>query len=259
MEKPTVVLIPGSFCSAALLWDAVIDDLHDAGYEATAIELRTVSPPSTSPPRTMTDDAAHIHGVIEALANEGREILIVMSSYGGIPGTQATQDMTLSQRQSDGKTGGVMGLVYVSALLINEGESSEDSFAPFVTPQASHSFFKVSGEYLHLDPVGSAAVIFSGLPKPVGESLTRKMPGHAAGSFREPMTSTSHYDIPVTYIKCTDDRIVLPDHQQKMIDDFKLVSHSTVKVIEVDCGHCPMVERPKETTQAIIQAARSNA
>jgi pimeloyl-ACP methyl ester carboxylesterase len=85
------------------------------------------------------------------------------------------------------------------------------------------------------------------------------MPGHAAGSFRERMTSTSHYDIPVTYVKCTDDKIVLPAHQQKMIDDFRSVSRSTVKVIEVDCGHCPMVERPKETTEAIIQAVRSNA
>lgn len=81
------------------------------------------------------------------------------------------------------------------------------------------------------------------------------MPGHAAASFREPMTSTSHYDVPVTYVKCTDDKIVFPAHQQKMIDDFKLVSHSTVNVIELNSGHCPMVECVKETTEAIIRAA----
>lgn len=80
------------------------------------------------------------------------------------------------------------------------------------------------------------------------------MPGHAARSFREPMTSTSHYDVPATYVKCTDDKIVLPAHQQKMIDDFKLVSRRTVDVIEINSGHCPMVERVKETTEAIIQA-----
>ena len=139
--KPTIVLIPGSFCSAALLWDAVIDKLHNAGYDAVAVELRTVSPPSTAPAKTMGDDAAHIHGVIEALANDDKEVLVVMHSYGGIPGTQAVKDMTRKERQDQGKKGGVTGLVYVSSLLINEGESSEDSFAPF--RGSPPEFFKV--------------------------------------------------------------------------------------------------------------------
>lgn len=144
VSKPTVILIPGSFCSAALLWDAVIDDLHTAGYDAIAVELQTVSPPSTSPAKTMADDAAHIHGIIKALADDGKEVLVAMSSYGGIPGTQAVKGLTCKERQDAGKAGGVKHLVYVSALLINEGESSEDSFAPFVTPHASHGFFQLS-------------------------------------------------------------------------------------------------------------------
>jgi predicted esterase len=89
----------------------------------------------------------------------------------------------------------------------------------------------------------------------VGEALTRKMPGHAAGSFRERMTSTSHYDVPVTYLKCMDDKIIYPAHQQKMIDDFKSISRSTVNVVEIASGHCPMVEHVKETTKVIVQAA----
>lgn len=81
------------------------------------------------------------------------------------------------------------------------------------------------------------------------------MPGHAAPSFRGKLASTSHYDVPVTYLKCTDDKIIYPAHQQKMIDDFKLISRSTVNVIEIASGHCPMVEHVKETSKVIIQAA----
>lgn len=130
--KPTIVLIPGSFCSAALLWDAVINQLHNAGYDTLAVELQTVSPPSTAPAKTMADDAAHIHGIAESLANDGKEVLVVMSSYGGIPGTQAVKGLTQKERRKQGgkgESGGVTGLVYVSALLINEGESSNKSFA----------------------------------------------------------------------------------------------------------------------------------
>lgn len=141
LTRPTIVLIPGSFCSAALLWDSVIDKLHNAGYDALAVELQTVSPPSTAPPKTMADDAVHIHGVIEALADDGKQVLVVMSSYGGIPGTQALKNLTYKERQEQGKEGGVTQLVYVSSLLVNEGENSDESFADFATP---HEFFRVS-------------------------------------------------------------------------------------------------------------------
>lgn len=142
--KPTVVLVPGSFCSGALQWDVVIDKLHDAGYEALAVELQTVSPPSTAPAKTMADDAAHIHGVVEALADDGEDVVLVMSSYGGIPGTQAVKDLSRKERQAQGKKGGIAALVYVSSLLINEGESSTDSFAPFAQPTDTPGLIKVS-------------------------------------------------------------------------------------------------------------------
>ena len=132
--KPTIVLVPGSFCSAALLWDQVVDKLHDAGYTTIAVELQTVGPVSTAPAKTLADDAAHIHGVVEALANEGKDVILAMASYGGIPGTQAVKNLIRKERQSQGKEGGIVGLVYLSALLINEGECSNDSFAPFGRP-----------------------------------------------------------------------------------------------------------------------------
>lgn len=142
--KPTIILIPGSFCSGALQWDPVIDKLHEAGYDAQSLELQTVSPPSTAPPKTMLDDAAHIHGVIEALADNGKDVVVVMSSYGGIPATQAVKGLTQKERQEQGKKGGVRRLVYVSSLLINEGQSSFDSFAPFSVPTETHGFLKKS-------------------------------------------------------------------------------------------------------------------
>lgn len=123
------------------MWDAVLDKLHSAGYDALTVELQTVSPPSTAPAKTMADDAAHIHGVIEALANDGKDVLMVVHSYGGIPGTQAVQSLTQIERKEQGKDGGIVGLVYVSSLLINAGETSDDSFAEFSQPQ---EIFKVS-------------------------------------------------------------------------------------------------------------------
>lgn len=99
--------------------------------------------------------------------------------------------------------------------------------------------------------------MFADLPKQEGESFARKMPGHAMGSFREKMTSKSHYEIPVTYVKCTNDNIVQPAHQQKMIEDFQKVSRSSLKVVEIASGHCPMVTQVERTTEIILDVARA--
>lgn len=109
-----------------------------------------------------------------------------------------------------------------------------------------------------MEPVGAAAVILDELPKDQGEALTRKMPGQSIPAFEERLTNTSHYDVPITYLKCKNDKVVLPAHQQKMIDDFKAVSRSSVDVVEIASGHCPMVVHVERTAE-IIQKAASKA
>lgn len=81
------------------------------------------------------------------------------------------------------------------------------------------------------------------------------MPGQAIAAYQERMTSTSHYDVPITYLRCTEDTVVLPAHQQKMIDDIKKVSRSSVEVVEMACGHCPMIAHTEKTAEVVLNAA----
>ena len=76
------------------------------------------------------------------------------------------------------------------------------------------------------------------------------------GSFQERMTVTSHYDVPVTFVKCTEDKVVVPEHQQKMIDDFGRVIRREVDVVEVKSGHCPMIRQAERIAEIIVEAAR---
>jgi pimeloyl-ACP methyl ester carboxylesterase len=114
------------------------------------------------------------------------------------------------------------------------------------------------GGYLTLDPAGAAAAIFEELPKEQGEAWARKLPGQTMGAFTEKLTSTSHYDVPITYVKCTRDSVVAPAHQQRMINDVKDVSRSSVDVIELACGHCPMVVDVERTVNIIQRAASTS-
>lgn len=110
------------------------------------------------------------------------------------------------------------------------------------------------GEYITLSPEGAAAAILPELAKEQGEAWIRKFPGQAAAPFQEKLTSTSHYDVPITYVKCSKDMVVSPAHQQKMIDDVRGVSSSVITVAGMECGHCPMVVEPDKMAEIIVEA-----
>ena len=108
---------------------------------------------------------------------------------------------------------------------------------------------------MYLVPEGNASVTFNDLPYEEGLAWAKKMPGHATISFAGKLTSTSHYDIPITYVLCTNDQVIPPSHQQKMIDDMKQVSRSTVEVVELDSGHVPHMVHPDESVNIVMKAA----
>ena len=74
---------------------------------------------------TMYDDAALIRSELSKLVEgEGRNVIVVMHSYGGIVGTEAV-DASLAKkpREEKGLPGGVLRLLYMTALLLPIGAS----------------------------------------------------------------------------------------------------------------------------------------
>lgn len=71
----------------------------------------------------MADDATAIQKVTSKLADDGHQIILVMHSYGGIPGTESAKGLSWEIRRAEGQPGGIVALVYVSAYLIKEGMS----------------------------------------------------------------------------------------------------------------------------------------
>ena len=107
---------------------------------------------------------------------------------------------------------------------------------------------------MFLEPEGNVAVTFSDLPREIGLAYAKKMPGHSAVSFGGKLSTKSHYNIPITYVFCKNDLVVPPKHQQKMIDDIKKVTHSTVDVIELESGHGPHISQPDNVVKAIRES-----
>jgi hypothetical protein len=138
-QKPTIVIIPGSF-SPASLYSPIIDQLSNYGYEAVSIDLPSIGRFQKPHPATMNEDAAHIQSVITTIADQGKDVMLVMHSYGGIPGTESTKGLSKVERQASGKRGGITRLFYMSAMILPVGLSLTDMTGPL----PDHVIVKVS-------------------------------------------------------------------------------------------------------------------
>lgn len=86
-----------------------------------------VQPSYNAQPATTTlqEDAAFIRGVLSKLIDEeGKDVILLMHSYGGMVGTEAvTEEMSRNLREKNGSQGGVVKLLYLCAFMLHKGES----------------------------------------------------------------------------------------------------------------------------------------
>lgn len=118
MGKPTFVFIHGIFHTASC-YDSLITFLEPVGYECVAITNPSVG--CNPVVHDFTEDVKFIRNIVQGLAEEGKEIIVVMHSYGGMCGGQALERLGREYRELKGLEGGVVKLVYVMALMFVEG------------------------------------------------------------------------------------------------------------------------------------------
>lgn len=96
------------------------DELHMRGYETQGVAYQSVG--AEPPTKGMFDDAAAVRTVLEELADQGREIVLVVHSYGGLVGAEAVKGLGYKQRAKENKVGGVALLLYMAAFVAPKGQ-----------------------------------------------------------------------------------------------------------------------------------------
>lgn len=104
-----------------------------ATFDATRSRLDALGFPSVCPAhpsigaepptKTLYDDVASFREVLVKLADEGQELVVVGHSYGGVVTSCAVEGLSKEARAKEGKTGGVIKVVYLAAFAIDKGQS----------------------------------------------------------------------------------------------------------------------------------------
>ena len=223
----TIVLVHGAFADGSS-WAPVVARLQALGYHVAAVQ---------NPLTSLAGDVAATNRV---LRRQTGDVLLVGHSWAGAVITEA------------GNSANVKGLVYLSALVPDSGESVADLLnrlnAPMagLTPDADGLIWLDDAKaYRHVmaaDVSEAKAAELAALQQPIAAATFAGKVGHAAW-----------HDKPSWYLQTEDDNALLPQVQQA-------IAHQIgAKVTSIPSSHMSLVSHPDAVADLIDLAARQAA
>ncbi|KAF7869778.1 hypothetical protein EAF04_004562 [Stromatinia cepivora] len=253
-NKPTFVLIPGAWHRAEI-WEKVISLLEEQQYKCIPVEL-----PSTAgdPTTGFGDDIVAVRNIVLSETKQGRDVIIVVHSYGGAVGQSAVKGLTRHnpddlQSTSDRPTGHVTGLVMMACGFGQTGVSFIDAVGG--TPPPLWRFDDSGFAMLELPARES---FYHDLPEEEGRYWVSKLTKQSQKVLKEggEWAYAGWMDLPVWYLMTMDDK-TFPVEVQEMFVKMARDAGADVTVRQVVSSHSPMLSRPKETAEFILEAAIS--
>ena len=122
VPKPTLVIVPGAWHTPANYTD-LIARLQQAGYPVRCKKLPSTDAETASAHTVATDAAFLREQLLLPLIQEGADILLILHSFGGCPGSAAAKGLSKQECRNSGLDGGIVGLACIAAFLACEGTS----------------------------------------------------------------------------------------------------------------------------------------
>ena len=125
VSKPSIVIIPGSFSGASMYYE-LVDQVQQLGCEVFVNNLPSASRNPPEEPASLHDDAVFFRGIIQTYADQGKDVLVLGHSYGGVVATECAEGIDKASRTSRGLCGGVVRIAYLAAVVPALGVSTKD-------------------------------------------------------------------------------------------------------------------------------------
>lgn len=221
-----IVLVHGAFADGSS-WAKVVPILQSRGYNVIAVQ---------NPLTSLEDDVAATR---RAIAVMDGQVLLVGHSWAGMVITEAGVDPK------------VAGLVYISALVPNEGQTVEDVTKAFPSAPGEGEFRIDGSGFLWMSSKGIHEYFAQDLPTAERATLFATQGYWAATSTKQKVTNIAWKTKPSWSIVATEDKTINPQLQRA---EAAMISATT---IELEANHVPMLSEPKKVAHVIMKAASS--
>lgn len=255
-KKTSFIIVPGSFATAPL-YDGLVAILRDQGHTARAIDLPSANDGSRLPAPTGEDDAKHIREeVLTTLDGEkGSDVVVMLHSYSGVPGSSALKGLGRTDRSAEGKTTAVVGVLYLAAFVLPLGESNRHWLS---ARDAMPEPFKTGVPGGYLPPIDPAfgAFIFNDIKSEEEQArYLAQMARHSSDSYDGVVSYEAWKYISSVLVIPENDVIVPTPLLEAMYEQAVAAGGKIRRVFVEGAGHCVNVSRPELVAEELVKLA----
>jgi len=225
--RPNIVFVHGAWADGSC-WSGVVERLQAEGFQVRAPQF-----PLTS----LADDVARLRQVLEF---QNGPTIVVGHSYGG---------QIITALGSDASN--VVGLVYIAAFALDEGESLGAllSQGP-VTPALTHLFTDSRG-FAWLSEEDFVDHFAGDLDPTRARVLYAVQQPLASSAFTDVMGVPAWKSLPSWYLVAQNDEAIPPDAERQF------ATRMGATTVEIPASHVAMVSHPAEVADLIEKAAEA--
>lgn len=224
---PNIVLVHGAWADGSS-WSGVIQRLQKDGYNVTAPQF---------PLTALADNVARLRQVLSAQTGP---TIVVGHSYGGQIITALGKDAP-----------NVVGLVYIAAFGLDEGESLQGLLSQGPpTPALAH--LRIDAQGFAWLPQDDFVKHFAADVDPVQANVMYAVQQPlAASALGDKMGVPAWKSLPTWYMVAKNDQAIPADVERLF------AKRMGATVVEVTSSHVPMVSRPADVTKLVETAAQT--
>jgi pimeloyl-ACP methyl ester carboxylesterase len=224
-DQPDIVLVHGAWADGSS-WAGVIERLQADGYKVIA------------PQFPLSGRAGDVARLRQVLAAQERPTIVAGHSYGGEIMTALGADAP-----------NVIGLVYVAAFGLDEGESL-GALLEQGPPAPAIAHMIVDAEGFAWLPEDDFVNHFAGDVDPVkAKVMCAVQQPLLTAAFGEPMGTPAWKALPSWYMVAAEDEAIPPAAERQFAERMGATT------VEVPSGHVAMVSHPDEVTRLILDAS----
>lgn len=256
MDPPTLVFVPGSWHKPAC-YDKITSILQSKHH----LKCVAVSLPSTTdnPAATFKDDIDAVRDAISNETDNGRNVVVVAHSYGGMVGNSAIKGFTRPANKNhttgnptDSTAGYVIGLILIASGFTFTGLAFMDPFLGHPPPS-----WRVNNATGYAELVTPPRELFyHDLEAEEAEYWVSQLSTQSLKSLFEggQYAYAGWQDLAVVwYIGTTEDR-GLPVLAQRMSVGMARAMGCVVRHRELQTSHSPFLSVPEETVRIVVEA-----
>ncbi|EPE28647.1 alpha/beta-Hydrolase [Glarea lozoyensis ATCC 20868] len=234
-SKPTILLIGGGW-HFPISYSKLTQALETAGYEVH-VPLHPSMNGARPPTASLAEDTAATRTYAVNLIEKGHTIAALMHSYGGQVGTNALHGLGTTSRASQGLTGGVSHLIYMTAFALPENGSMAGKVEEMGDSALMPLAFDFADDKTVVSRDPKMLIVGPGDEEEI-EAYVSTFGRWNGQAMYDTIERCAWREIPVSFVVTTMDMTVPVTYQRSMIEYIR-GEGVQVGVFEVETGHCP--------------------